>query len=225
MTEFAAALTAFLAAHSIPAWPALRARLIAAMGRGPYLAAYSALSLAGLAWLVAAARRADTVPLWDPAPWQWHLALALMPLALFLLVAGLAAPNPLSISLRTGERPGAIVALTRHPVLWGFLIWALAHIPPNGDLVSVILFGGMAVFAGLGMPLLDAKARARLGAERWRDLAGQTSVVPLAGVVSGRSRLPAASLLFPALAALALYLWFILQGHALLIGPDPLAGL
>ena len=34
-----------------------------------------------------------------------------------------------------------IVTTTRHPVLWGFLIWAVAHLPPNGDVVSIVLFG------------------------------------------------------------------------------------
>jgi uncharacterized membrane protein len=31
--------------------------------------------------------------------------------------------------------------------------------------------------------------------------------------------------MLPALVAIAAYAWFVLQGHELLIGPDPLAGL
>ena len=224
MTEFALALIAFLAAHLIPASPALRARLIAAMGRGAYLAVYSVLSIGLLAWLVVAAARADTIPLWNPAPWQWWLPLVAMPLAIFFLVAGLLAPNPLSISFRSGSEPGAIVGITRHPVLWGFLIWAMAHIPPNGDLVSLILFGGMAAFSLLGFILLDVKARRRLGRERWSRLSGATSVVPFAASASGRGRLRTdRSLVLAGLAATALYLWFLLYGHRLLIGRDPLA--
>ncbi len=121
MGEFLAALAGFLAAHLVPALPAVRARLVGALGRGTYLALYSAASLALLAWLVAAARRADTVPLWNPAPWQGWVPVLAMPLALWLLIAGLAAPNALSVSLRRpveGARAG-IVGVTRHPFCGG----------------------------------------------------------------------------------------------------------
>ncbi|ACA17829.1 NnrUfamily protein [Methylobacterium sp. 4-46] len=222
--EFAAALATFLVAHSVPAVPRLRGRLVARLGRRAYLVAYSALSLALLAWLIVAARRAGTVALWEPARWQWAVPLALMPVALFLIAAGLFAANPLSVSLRAGAEPGPVTAVTRHPLMWGFLIWALAHIPPNGDLVSVVLFGGMAAFSLAGFALLDAKARRRLGAERWRALSRGTSVVPFAAILAGRARLgPVRPLLPAAAAALAAYAWFLAQGHALLIGPDPLA--
>ncbi|WP_349369272.1 NnrU family protein [Salinarimonas sp.] len=212
MLEFAAALLVFLLAHSLPARLGLKDRLVARVGRGPYLAGYSILSVALLAWLVDAARRAPVVPLWYPAPWQAWIPLLAMPVAAVLLVAGLVQPNPLSITLRAGETPGAIVRLTRHPVLWGFLVWALSHVPPNGDLVSLVLFGGMAAFAALGMPLLDRRARLRLGDARWRALAkpGVTG--------AGWSGLALA-----ALAALALYAWFLVHGHAWLIGVDPTA--
>ena len=225
MGEFAAALAVFLAAHSIPATPTIRGRLIAVLGRTGYLAAYSLLSLALLAWLVAAVRRADTVVLWQPAAWQWRVTLGLMPVSLFFGMAGLLAPNPLSVSVRGGP-PGAIVSVTRHPLLWGFLFWAVAHLPPNGDLASVILFGGLATFSLLGFLLLDAKARRRLGPQRWRALSQATSTVPFWALLIGRARIGAAKpLMLPAALAAALYAWFLLQGHALLIGPDPLATL
>ncbi|WP_029031991.1 NnrU family protein [Salinarimonas rosea] len=211
MIEFATALLVFLLAHTLPARLGAKARLVARIGRGPYLALYSLLSIALLAWLIDAARRAPYVALWDPAPWQAHVPLAAMPIAFVLLVAGLAQPNPLSVSLRGGEVPGAIVSVTRHPVLWAFLIWALAHVPPNGDLVAVVLFGAMAAFAAAGIPLLDSRARRRLGEERWRTLAARGG--PRS---SGRGALVAA-----ALGGLAAYGWFVLRGHALLLGVDP----
>lgn len=224
MNEFAAALTVFLAAHAIPASPQVRAGLVGLLGRGPYLAGYSLLSTGLLAWLVVAVQRADTVVLWAPSPWQWHLALLVMPLALFLIVAGLLASNPLSVSLRPGCKPGTICAVSRHPVLLGFLLWALAHIPPNGDLSSVIFFGTMAAFAAAGMPVLDAKARRQLGREQWETLRRPTSVLPFGALLAGRVSAKGLQRLIPsAVVAGLLYTWFLLQGHALLIGPDPLA--
>ena len=226
MIEFCVALTAFLAAHLIPASRSLRARLIVLMGRKAYLTVYSILSLVLLGWLIVAAQRADNVWLWDPARWQWHVPFIAMPIATFLLVAGLLSANPLSISLRGGTEPGPITAVTRHPVLWGFLIWATAHIPPNGTGIALLLFGAMALFSLLGFVLLDHKARKRLGPERWQELAAATSVLPFAALLSGRTRWRSLRpLVLPALIAAALYIWFVLQGHALLIGLDPLAGL
>ncbi|MGP9820763.1 NnrU family protein [Salinarimonas sp. NSM] len=214
MIEFAAALVVFLLAHASPARLGLKERLVARMGRRGYLVGYSLVSLALLAWLIDAARRAPHLPLWDPAPWQAWVPLVAMPVAFVLLVAGLAQPNPLSISLRAGDEPGAIVAVTRHPVLWGFLVWALAHIPSNGDLVSLVLFGGMAVFAAVGFPILDRRARTRLGEARWRVL-----------VERGGPRTERGGLALAAFAGLMLYAWFLLRGHALLIGVDPVAWL
>lgn len=214
MIEFAVALAVFLLAHGLPARIGLKDRLVARAGRRAYLVAYSIVSLALLAWLIDAARRAPYVPLWDPAPWQAWVPLVAMPVAFVLLVAGLAQPNPLSISLRAGDEPGAIVAVTRHPVLWGFLIWALAHVPSNGDFVSLVLFGGMAIFAAVGIPILDRRARQRLGEARWRAL-----------VARGGPRTEWGGLAIAVLAGLALYAWFLTQGHALLIGVDPVAWL
>ena len=65
-----------------------------------------------------------------------------------------------------------------------------------------------------------------LGPERWREVAAETSILPFAALLLGRARWNVLRpLILPALMAAALYVWFVLQGHALLIGPDPLAGL
>ncbi len=124
------------------------------------------------------------------------------------------------------RRAGPITAITRHPVLWGFLLWAASHVPPNGDLVAVVLFGTMVAFSLVGFVLLDAKARRRLGPARWRAMSRATSVLPFVALLSGRATLaPSRGSLIALASALALYAWFLAQGHALLIGPDPLASL
>lgn len=227
MAEFLLALLLFLTAHVVPPAPPVRHRLIALLGRRGYLLGYSVLSLVLLGWIIVAARDAPYVGLWTFAPWQPVIPVVAMPLAFWFVVVGLAEPNPLSISLRRSD-PAAplapIVATTRHPVLWGFLIWAASHLPANGDLVSLILFGGMAVLALAAMPVLDRRARAHLGEQRWRTLARGTSVLPFLAVVSRqvRIRFSRRFVLYTAV-ALAAYVWFLLQGHQLLIGPDPLS--
>lgn len=221
MTQLLAALAAFVALHSVPALPALRARLIARLGRGPYLAFYSLASLLSLAWVFHAALAMDTVLLWGTAPWQGHLTLVAAPLGLFLVIAGLISPNPASITLRRGARPGAIVAVSRHPVLWGFLAWALGHLAPNGDLGSLVLFGGLALFSAAGLAVLDRRARRRLGSD-WPGFAAATSVLPFAAALGGRTRLSLDRPLLLAAALTALATWALLAGgHAALFGADP----
>ena len=224
MTQFVAALAGFLALHMVPATPALRARLVGAMGRRGYLVTYSIVSLLALGWLFHATLRLDFVPLWDAAPWQAWVPLVLTPIAFVLLVAGLTSPNPSSISLRRPDlAPGAVTAITRHPVLWGFALWAGGHLVPNGDMRSVMLFGSLLVFALMGMVITDRRARRRLG-EDWPAIARRTSVLPLAAALAGRTRLrldwPLAAAM---IASAAITAWLLLGGHAALFGADPLA--
>ena len=229
MAEFLAAIALFLLAHVVPPAPPVRTRLIAWFGRRLYLVAYSLLSLALTAWIVVAALRAPYWPLWDFSPWQVFVPVLAMPFATWLLLMGLIEPNPLSISLRMAApdtEPGLAASVTRHPVLWSFLLWAVSHIPPNGNVVALILFGGMALLALSGLAVLDRRAQSRLGKERWQKIAAATSLVPFAALLAGRAHMQVSWRLPISLAlALAIYGWFLLRGHAWLIGPDPLAAL
>lgn len=43
----------------------------------------------------------------------------------------------------------------RHPQLTGFALWALAHLLPNGDLPSLLLFGGLLLWALVEMVVIN----------------------------------------------------------------------
>jgi len=223
VNQFIAALLTFLTLHTIPAIPGLRARLVAAIGRRTYLIVYSLVSILALAWLFQAALRLDFIALWQPAAWQAWATIVLTPIGFFFLLAGLLSPNPASISLRKPELPpGAITTITRHPVLWGFALWAGSHLVPNGDLRSLLLFGPLFAFAVLGMVSTDRRARRRLG-NQWSAIADSTSVLPFAAVLTARTRL---RLDFPlvvsVLISALLTTWMLMGGHAALFGADPL---
>lgn len=225
MNQLFLALAAFVALHSVPALPPVRAGAVALLGRKTYLGLYSLVSILVLGWVFHATLNAPYVELWEPSGRHALAAIVLAPIGLFLVLAGLLAPNPASITLRQGTRPGAIVAITRHPVLWGFLFWAGGHLIANGDLRSFILFGGLALFSATGFPMLDKRARRQLGSD-WQTIENRTSLIPFLAIASGRSRLEIDAPLAIALAlTAAVTAWLLLGGHAVLFGADPLLSL
>jgi uncharacterized membrane protein len=210
--EFTAAFAAFFLTHSMPLRPALRPHLQRAVGRRGFTLAYSALSLAVLGWLIAAAGRAPYVPLWNWAPWQHLVPLVVMLPVCLILSLAIAQPNPFSFSGTRNEtfdpaRPG-IVRLHRHPLLLALTLWAGAHVVPNGDLAHVILFGTFTGFALLGRRLIDRRKQREMGKD-WDTLAAK---------VKGAAPLP---LPLPRLVTgLALYL-LLIAAHPFLFGVSP----
>jgi uncharacterized membrane protein len=225
MGEFLATLALFVVAHVIPALPAVRRRLIGTFGEVGFLAGYSLLSLALFAVLLRATLAAPYLPVWPPARWTYLFPLVGVPLSLVLLCAGAVAPNSLSIAFVPGghdpARPGA-VALTRHPILWGLGLWGLAHVPPNGHVVGLSLFGGLGGFALLGLAMVERRRRRALG-DRWAALAAGTSFLPFAALITGRARWPRDGRTHAGvLAGLGLATLLLAGLHAWLFGRDPL---
>ena len=213
--ELALAFVLFTGAHALPARPAVRQGLTRRLGTRAYLLLYSAVSLLLLGWLIAAAGRAPYLPLWEPAAWQAHTALAAMAAACVLLSLAAGRPNPFSFgggdpTRFDPHRPG-IVGLTRHPLLLAVALWAGAHLLANGDLGHLLLFGAFLVMAVGGMAILDRRNRRRLG-PAWHEFAATRAPTPLPG---DALRLLLAAILFAALLIL----------HPAVIGVDPLAWL
>ena len=174
MTDLLSAIAAFIVSHAIPALGPLRAYLIRAMGFPMYVSLYSMISLAVLVWLGFAYANAPYIEVWAFQEWTRWLTLILMGPSCYLLVVGLLSPNPLSLSFLPADRfdpdrPG-IVGMMRHPVIWAIGLWALAHLAPNGDLASLLMFS-LLLLAGLAGPRsLDRKRRAKLGEQQWQEL-------------------------------------------------------
>lgn len=217
--ELALALLCFLLAHMAPARPAVRGALVSALGRTPYMLAYSAISVGLLMWVARAAANAPYVEFWPLDRWLVLVPAAGMAVACLLLVFGLTSPNSLSLGRSVGfdaEAPG-IAAIVRHPVLWGALIWAGAHIAVNGDLSHVIVFGAFALLAIVGMLALDRRSRRRLGASEWSRLTRYSSNVPFLGLLRGARVRVGIKTLLRAAGGIALYATLVLS-HELLAG-------
>lgn len=171
--EYAAAWAVFLLTHTVPVRPPLRPWLVARLGAAGFGLIYSALSVGVLVWLIGSAARAPYVQVWARAEWQNHVTLAAMVLACVCLALGVGRPNPFSFGGWHNDRfdparPG-IVGLVRHPMLAALFLWSAGHLAPNGDLAHVLMFGGFAGFALLGMKIIDRRKQREMGLEVWHD--------------------------------------------------------
>lgn len=175
--SFVLAYAAFLLTHIVPVRPPVRRWLVARLGPAGFGLAYSALSLAVLAWLFLAARAAPFVPLWHPPAWAAHVTLLAMLLACQAVAFAAFRPNPLSFAgwNNAGFDPRApgIVGWLRHPVLAALGLWAAGHLVANGGLAHVLMFGGFAGFALLGMALIDRRRRRELGPQVWARMVAE----------------------------------------------------
>src|SRR5688572_29985922 len=144
--DLALATFAFVGTHLLMSQP-LRAALVARLGERGFAGLYSLVAFATLGWMILAWRSAgDPGPLWVAPLWWWPIASALM-LAASLLLAGSLVRNPAFPDPRPnrGEisAPRGMFAITRHPMNWSFILWALVHISISGSARNLIVAGGI----------------------------------------------------------------------------------
>lgn len=195
MTMLISAAAAFIAIHLLVSGTRLRDAIVRAIGDRPYLGLFSAASLAIIVWLVMAYNAAHAGPdnrsLYDLGHVR-DLGIPIVALAFLLGVQGLLIRNPTAVQQDTAVGKEGVVQgvlrITRHPFLWGVVLWSGFHLLANGDLASVIFFGTFFVVALSGTFSIDAKLRRRLG-PAWEAFAAKTSNVPFAAVLASRNTL------------------------------------
>lgn len=227
MTMFVAALTAFIFLHvGLSATP-LRGLAIRAMGEWPYRGLYSAASAILLLWMILSYGPARASPendiVFDPPAWGRHVTALLVLFGFLFAVPGLIAPAPTMVGMEGGmskpEPARGMTRITRHPFLWGVALWGAGHLAANGELTSLLLFGGLAAMVLIGTQSIDRKA-ARRDPEGWARFSAVTSNVPFAAILQGRNRLALGEIAVPLLVALAAFAattWF----HRVLFGVAP----
>jgi uncharacterized membrane protein len=89
-------------------------------------------------------RAAELVPVYSPVPGIGHLSVTLMLVAVYLY--------------GVGGTKGTLYTRMRHPMLWGTVIWAVAHLLVNGDAASIVLFGGIGLWALVAMAAINRSA-------------------------------------------------------------------
>jgi uncharacterized membrane protein len=207
MLALSAAVLLMVASHVVPSQAGVRQGLVATLGHRGFRIAYSLASLAALVAVMLAYQAAapEAWP-WYPGPPGHVAALAIMPVALFLLVCRLTQPP--------APAPAGIYRITTTPGSIAVLLWSLVHLLNVGDLRAIVLFLGMAAIA-----LASLVRNARLASPP-----GAVGAIPFARILLGRERLGWREIgTWRPLLALAL-LGALLALHPLVIGPDPLAG-
>ena len=130
-------LVLWFATHLFPIWaPAQRAAMTQSMGMASK-GVMAVLTLIAVALMVMGYQDAPYVGIWTPPAFLTHLNNLLMLVAVLLFIAG--------------NIPSVIRNKVRHPQLAGAKAWAVAHLLVNGDLASVLLFGGILAWAVLAL--------------------------------------------------------------------------
>lgn len=99
------------------------------------------LILIGVVFMVIGYRVTESYDMWSYPPALRHVNNLLVLIALYFT-----SPGP---------SKGALFYKMRHPMLTGFIIWAVAHIMVNPDMVSFILFGALTIWAVLEMLVIN----------------------------------------------------------------------
>lgn len=89
--------------------------------------------VASIVLMVIGYRAAPFINVWYPPSFMVHINNLLVLLAIWMM-------SP-------AGKKGLILNKVRHPMLAGFKAWAFAHLLVNGDLASIILFGGLLAWA------------------------------------------------------------------------------
>ena len=152
MTILLSGLILFFGIHTIPMFPSFKAPLQSRFGAMRFKGIYSLVSLVGLVLIIAGMSRAEFRPVFTPPTWSPVVAGLAMPVSFCLLVAA--------------QMPNNFRRVIRNPMLTGILIWAAVHLLANGDLASILLFGGFGTYSIIDMISVNRRAPAEVHARQ-----------------------------------------------------------
>lgn len=179
LVSLAAASVAFVGTHFALSHP-LRAPIAGAVGEKAFLGIYSLVALATFGWMVLAFRAAPTADLPGSGEIGWIVATLLTLPALVLFLGSLrgnpALPEPGAAKAALRD-PAGVFAVTRHPMMWGFALWALSHIALWWSLRTLIVASAVLFLALVGAHMQDRKKAALMG-EAWASWQAKTRYWP-----------------------------------------------
>ena len=184
LVSLIAASIAFVGTHFAMSHP-LRAPMVRLLGDGGFMIAYSLVSAATMAWMYFAFVATPAgAPLWGgygDGVWIVASIITLLALVLFAgsLIGNPALPAP-GAEKAALQAPSGVFKVTRHPMMWGFGLWALAHLIAAPTARTVVVALAIGVLALVGARLQDRKKELLMG-DAWRQWEANTSYWPRLG--------------------------------------------
>lgn len=147
-------------------------------GERAFSGIYSLVAVATFGIMVWAYGRAGSeAPLWIAEDGLWLVASLLMWFGSILFVGSLVKNPALPGGRGPSGLPTGVFAITRHPMMWGFALWAIVHLAVVATPKAMVLDGSILFLALLGSVLQDRKKAVQFGA-RWHEWTAQTAFVP-----------------------------------------------
>ncbi len=176
-----AASVAFVGTHFAMSHP-LRAPIMGVLGAGGFMIAYSLVSAACMAWMYFAfVAMPAGAPLWGDYGDAVWIAASLVSLLAMVLFAGSLIGNPALPApgaAQAARKPArGVFKVTRHPMMWGFALWALSHLIAAPTARTVVVALSIGILALVGAHLQDRKKEATMG-DAWRQWEANTSYWP-----------------------------------------------
>jgi len=102
--------------------------------------------------------------IWVPSVLAYKVAKVFMLLALVTIVMGPLVKSSRAVMSERALDPeiSGLLKIMAHPVQWGILLFASAHLLANGDSASILFFGTFALLSFFGMLSMDQRRRPQI---------------------------------------------------------------
>ena len=169
----------FVGMHFLLSHP-LRAPLVRSVGEGPFRGIYSLVAILTFVGMVYFYGKIGREPqLWVAGDALWLLASILMWIGSILFVGSFVRNPAFPGAPGPKGAPTGVFRITRHPMMWGFALWAIVHLIVVGTAKAMVLDGAILLLALAGAAAQDSKKQGLMG-ERWHEWRAQTTFVPFA---------------------------------------------
>ena len=159
----------------------LRGPLHRAIGAAGFQLVYNGVAVAAIVWMGLAFGDSPTGDLPGAGRVGTIAASLLSLLALNLFVGSVTPRNPSfpmpEVEKAARAEPQGVFRVTRHPMMWGFALWAASHLVLLYSWRTTIVAVAIGVLALLGATLQDRRKAREMG-EAWGVFAANTSYVP-----------------------------------------------
>lgn len=170
---------AFVGTHFLLSHP-LRAPLAGRMGERLFQAFYSLVAAATFVPMIYFyGKIGRQAPLWSAGDALWLLASLLIWFGSILFVGSFIRNPALPGARGPKGAPTGVFRITRHPMMWGFALWAIVHILVEATPKALVLDGAILFLALVGAAAQDRKKQGLMG-ERWHEWRAQTAFTPFA---------------------------------------------